>query len=84
MRRRLDRLAPKATASAVAAALLAVLVGGCGSSDIERRSSASSLAPIHGRYSPTIDPADFVAKVDNRFWPLEPRTAFHELVSITR
>jgi hypothetical protein len=27
---------------------------------------ASELAPIHGPYSPKIDPANFVAKVDNR------------------
>jgi hypothetical protein len=37
----------------------------------------SSLAPIHGHYSPAIDPANFVARVDNPWWPLEPGTAFH-------
>jgi hypothetical protein len=37
-----------------------------------RSTSASSLAPIHGRYSPSIHPADFVATVDNALWPLEP------------
>jgi hypothetical protein len=37
----------------------------------------SALAPIHGRYSPQIRPAEFVATVDNRYWPLEPGTAFH-------
>ena len=38
-----------------------------------------TLAPIHahGHYSPTIDPANFVDRVTNRFWPLEPGTAYH-------
>jgi hypothetical protein len=39
--------------------------------------SASRLAPIHGKYSPSIDPANFVATIDNPFWPLKPGTAFH-------
>jgi hypothetical protein len=39
--------------------------------------SASDLAPTHGTYSPKIDPADFVATVDNRYFPLKPGTAFH-------
>ena len=38
---------------------------------------ASELAPIHGPYSPSIDPANFVARIDNRYLPLEPGTAFH-------
>jgi hypothetical protein len=37
----------------------------------------AALAPIHGGYSPQIRPADFVARVDNRYWPLKPGTAFH-------
>jgi hypothetical protein len=40
-------------------------------------SSASSLAPIHGSYSPSIDPANFVTTIDNPYWPLKPGTAFH-------
>jgi hypothetical protein len=39
--------------------------------------SPSQLAPIHGTYSPSIHPADFVARVDNPFWPLKPGTGFH-------
>jgi hypothetical protein len=62
--------------------LLAALAVGCGSS---RHGSStgvlaappSALAPIHGHYAPSIDPGNFVAKVDNRFWPLEPGTGFH-------
>jgi hypothetical protein len=68
----------------IALALLAVLGSGCGSSGGKSPSpttptskTASSLAPIHGIYSPSIDPANFVATVDNRYWPLKPGTAFH-------
>jgi hypothetical protein len=35
------------------------------------------LAPIHGPYAPKIDPANFVAKIDNRYLPYEPGTRFH-------
>ena len=40
-------------------------------------SSASDLAPTHGTYSPSIDPANFVSTVDNRWFPLIPGTGFH-------
>jgi hypothetical protein len=58
------------------------LAAGCGGSHHEatspaRPASASTLAPIHGRYSPSIDPANFVRAVDNGYWPLKPGTAFH-------
>lgn len=39
-------------------------------------SSASALAPIHGSYAPDINPADFVATVDNAWFPLKPGTVF--------
>ena len=39
--------------------------------------SAARLAPIHGTYSPSIDPANFVSTIDNRYLPFEPGTAFH-------
>jgi hypothetical protein len=55
-------------------ALLAALVGGCGSS---HRQSASDLAPVHGHYAPSIDAKNFVSKIDNRYWPLKPGTGFH-------
>src|SRR5256885_16747509 len=54
--------------------ILAALAAGCGSSNT---GSPSSLAPIHGHYSPSVDPADFVDRIDNRYWPLEPGTTFH-------
>jgi hypothetical protein len=63
---------------------LAALASGCGSSGKETTSSTSSstrsvadLAPVHGTYSPSIDPANFVDTIDNRYFPLEPGTAFH-------
>jgi hypothetical protein len=72
-------VAMTATRFTVGLAVLAVLAsGGCGSgSGSESAASASGLAPIHGRYAPSIDPANFVATVDNKYWPLAPGTAFH-------
>src|SRR6266545_4591218 len=66
------------------AALLAAIGAGCGSSGGTSSSStaadqgsAPSLAPVHGRYSPSIDPANFVSTIDNRYFPLKPGTGFH-------
>ena len=77
-------VSPKGRATVAAVALLAVLAGGCGSSDSGKSgsttaasTSASSLAPVHGSYSPTIDPANFVTTIDNRWFPLKPGTGFH-------
>ena len=47
--------------------ILAALVTGCGSSGTKpAATSASELAPVHGKYDPSVDPADFVARVDIR------------------
>jgi hypothetical protein len=66
-------------AVAIALTVAALSAGGCASS--ARKSSAphsaSSLAPVHGHYSPSIDPATFVSAVDNPLWPLKPGTAYH-------
>jgi hypothetical protein len=35
------------------------------------------LAPIHGTYAPKIDPANFVARIDNRYLPYKPGTRIH-------
>jgi hypothetical protein len=35
------------------------------------------LAPIHGSYAPKIDPANFVATIDNRYQPYKPGTRLH-------
>jgi hypothetical protein len=74
------------------ATLAASVASGCGSSGAGTSSTgssatgsaggakgppASALAPIHGTYSPTINPADFVPKIDNRWFPLKPGTGFH-------
>ena len=59
----------------IAATLVVALVGGVSSS-----AAAPTSAPgwtLHGSYSPSIDPANFVGTVDNRYFPLEPGTAFH-------
>jgi hypothetical protein len=64
----------------VAIAVVATLLAGCGSSTAHNAASpttASELAPIHGTYAPAVDPANFVSKVDNPLWPLEPGTGFH-------
>jgi hypothetical protein len=67
--------------AAAAAVALGLLVGlsGCGSSGLSTASStsASSLAPVHGHYSPRVNPAAFVATVDNPLWPLKAGTAYH-------
>ena len=64
--------------------LIAALAAGCGSSSSGSSSgstasptSASDLAPIHGTYKPSIDPANFVSTIDNRYWPLKPGTGYH-------
>src|SRR5256885_17073266 len=71
---------------AVTIALVALtgVASGCGSSGNATTTSAtnssaqtvSDLAPIHGTYSPSIDPANFVGTVDNRYFPLKPGIAF--------
>jgi hypothetical protein len=80
----LNRVSPRGAALTIAVGLAIALAAGCGSSSDESPSttsvaatSASELAPIHGTYSPSIEPADFVGKIDNRYFPLVPGTAFH-------
>jgi hypothetical protein len=38
---------------------------------------ASTLAPVHGKYSPMLNPSNFVTTIDNRYWPLKPGTTYH-------
>jgi hypothetical protein len=70
----------------IAAIAIALVLSGCGgtrhaaepsATTTTRAGSASTLAPIHGRYAPTIDAASFVATVNNPLWPLKPGTHFH-------
>jgi len=90
MTERLKATSPQARACVIAIALMAALATACGSSSSNSSSSngtsstaaaattsASDLAPIHGTYAPKINPADFVATIDNRYFPLLPGTAFH-------
>ena len=44
-----------------------------------QRRFGSLSRPLPGRqhYAPSIDPAVFVATVDNPLWPLKPGTGFH-------
>jgi hypothetical protein len=74
---RLTRGSTRATATSVA--LVALLASGCGSSEPRSPSTptASTLAPLHGTYAPSIDPANFVGTIDNRYLPFKPGTAFH-------
>jgi len=81
---RFRQVSRRASATAMALALLAVIGGGCGSSggggsksSGAARGSAPRLAPVHGRYSPTIDRSNFVATIDNRYLPFKPGTALH-------
>src|SRR5436190_2379256 len=83
----------KVIAATLALGVLAGLAAGCGSSggsssttaastttsstSAGTASSASALAPIHGTYSPKIDPSNFVSTIDNRYFPLIPGTGFH-------
>ena len=61
---------------------LALLAAACGSSG--GGSSATTAAgpspppwEMHGAYAPKVDPANFVATIDNRYFPLIPGTTFH-------
>jgi hypothetical protein len=58
---------------AAAAAALLVVAGTAAA----RTTPPGELAPLHGTYAPKIDPANFVARIDNRYLPYEPGTRFH-------
>ena len=82
MTERIRRIPSRTAALAAVPALIAAVVSGCGSSGgtsstVAATGSAPTLAPIHGKYSPTIDPANFVSTIDNRYWPLKPGTGYH-------
>ena len=72
---RLAHFSPLHRASVLAVALAAALAAGVGSS-----AAAPKQPPrwvLHGPYSPSIDPANFVRRIDNRYFPLKPGTRFH-------
>jgi hypothetical protein len=73
---------PRRTTSLGAVALLAALAAGCSSSHASSPSSTTAAVTspsweLKGSYKPTIDPANFVATIDNPYFPLRPGTAFH-------
>jgi hypothetical protein len=68
----LGRLAAVGCWAAAAAALL--VVAGTAAA---RTTPPGELAPLHGTYAPRIDPANFVARIDNRYLPYKPGTRFH-------
>jgi hypothetical protein len=77
-------LAPACSSSGVSSTPHSTVTSGLASSatsgpggPAEGAFSASRLAPLHGTYSPMVRPADFVAAVDNPYWPLKPGTTFH-------
>jgi hypothetical protein len=51
--------------------------GGKSSASAAATQAASSPAPIHGTYAPKIDPSNFVATIDNPYFPLNPGTGYH-------
>jgi hypothetical protein len=71
----------KWTGAAMLAVGLSATLASLGSASPAGRSATGpppgKLAPIHGKYSPSIHAADFVSRVDNRLWPLKPGTTFH-------
>jgi hypothetical protein len=69
------RLAQLASGAAAAAGLALLAVGGTSAGSTSP--PPGELAPIHGTYAPKIDPANFVAVIDNRYLPYKPGTTFH-------
>ena len=76
MRLFLSRLTAPLAFFALLAGACSSSSGGASSSPTSSPRSASTLAPIHGTYSPSIDPANFVQTIDNPYWPLEPGTTY--------
>jgi hypothetical protein len=72
IRRRGAQLVAGATATAGLALLMAA-----GITAASTPAPPGELAPVHGRYAPKIDPANFVATIDNRYLPYKPGTTFH-------
>ena len=64
----------KALPTLIGVAIVLVLLAGCGGSSGDSGGSAQGKA--QEGYSPSIDPADFSTKIDNKFFPLKPGTTF--------
>jgi hypothetical protein len=70
----LGRFGQLAWSVATTASLTVLMVAGTAAAST---SPPGELAPVHGHYSPKIDPANFVSKIDNRYLPYKPGTRFH-------
>jgi hypothetical protein len=64
------RFSALAAAAAVTAAIALSVTGS--SAAASRSQRPGELAPIHGRYAPAIDPANFAARIDNRYLTYTP------------
>src|SRR5215203_3056334 len=64
----------KAFPTLIGAAMVLVLVAGCGGSSGSAGGDAKGKA--QAAYAPSIDPADFTTKIDNKYFPLKPGTKF--------
>jgi hypothetical protein len=62
----------------IGAAMVLVLVGGCGGSSGKPGGSAEEKTQetTQQAYAPHIDPAEFTTKIDNEYFPLKPGTTF--------
>jgi hypothetical protein len=69
------RLALLASGAAGTAALALLVFGGSAPASSSPR--PGELAPIRGPYAPTIDPANFGNRIDNRYLPYKPGTRIH-------
>src|SRR4051794_197535 len=69
---------PIATRAAAATVVAALALGACGGDDTSTSGTTTTAAQAvidtgdGGHYAPTLDPADFVARVDNPYFPLAP------------
>jgi hypothetical protein len=58
-------------------ATIALVVGAALAGVAQGASTPAPRWALHGPYAPKIHPANFVTRVDNRYFPLLPGTAFH-------
>lgn len=81
MLERIVKIAPGTLVATIAAGALASghasAHAEAGAPGLGASAPPSSLAPVHGHYSPSIEPGNFVTRVNNPLWPLLPGTGFH-------
>ncbi len=77
MEMRIARALAYGVTLALAAALVMVSMGGARTAEAQKVPPyAPEVAKEDGKYAPKIDRSDFVRKVDNPYFPLEPGTRF--------